>query len=142
MNYLVDINNGKLKVALGYNKTGLLVAFRLDSMITDEGLTWLHAHMPFTEEGLKKWKGIIRNIVISEAIDDTSFSGFWERYKYKVGNKKRAEKLWSLLSEKERLSALASIAKYDRFLATRQRMEKAYPETYLAQRRWENEYKY
>jgi len=141
MKYLVDINNGKLKVLLEYNKTGLLVAFRLDCHIADEGLKWLHKSMPFAEANLMSWKTSIRNIVISEAIEDTSFNGFWERYKYKVGNKKRAEKLWNLLTEKERLSALASIAKYDRFLATRQRMEKAYPETYLAQRRWENEYK-
>jgi hypothetical protein len=97
--------------------------------------------MPFIQEALTEWEKIIKNCHIEAIQDDTTFPGFWNAYNYKVGNKKRAEKLWTLLNEQEKLLALSSIRKYDRYLAQRPKMEKAYPETWLAQRRWENEFK-
>lgn len=70
---------------------------------------------------------------------DTSFANFWDTYAYKVGNKARVQKKWNLLPEKERILAIGAIARYRRF-AEGKRIERVYPETYIDQRRWENEF--
>jgi len=141
MKYLVNIDGGKLKVIFEYNAEGYLTAFKIDSRLAKEGIVWLHQRMPFISEELETWRTKIRNVVIETIQDDTTFTGFWNAYNYKVGNKKRAEKLWALLREDEKLQTLVAIRKYDRYLAQHTKMERAYPETFLAQRRWENEYK-
>ena len=60
-------------------------------------------------------------------------------YGYKVGNKARVQKKWEKLPEGERVLAMASIARYRRF-AEGKKIEMVYPETYIDQRRWENEF--
>jgi hypothetical protein len=71
---------------------------------------------------------------------DLSFNGFWNAYTYKVGNKPKAEKLWDKLSENDKYAALTKIPEYNRYIA-RTGVAKIYPEGYLSQRRWENEFK-
>ena len=70
---------------------------------------------------------------------DVSFDRFWNQYGYKVGNKARAAKLWNALPEMERILALGAIAAQRRHSESR-RTDMPYPETYLAQRRWENQF--
>ena len=70
---------------------------------------------------------------------DVTFVHFWNRYSYKVGNKARAMKLWNALPEMERLLALGAIEKQRRHSESR-RTDMPYPETYLSQRRWENQF--
>ena len=68
-----------------------------------------------------------------------TFERFWNAYGYKVGNKARVQKKWEKLQEGERVLAMASIARYRRF-AEGKKIELVYPETYIDQRRWENEF--
>ena len=70
---------------------------------------------------------------------DLGFEAFWKAYGYKVGGKARAEKLWGRLGEEERLLALGGIWK-QRLHSERHKTDMPYPETYLSQRRWENEF--
>ena len=84
------------------------------------------------------WKAVGCEIKIVSRID-VSFEAFWNAYAYKVGNKSRVQKKWNLLPEKERILAIGAIARYKRF-AESKRIERVYPETYLDQRRWENEF--
>lgn len=74
---------------------------------------------------------------VSEA--DYGFERFWNAYGYKVGNKARVQKKWERLPEGERILALGSIARYKRF-AEGKKIDLVYPETYIDQRRWENEF--
>lgn len=60
-------------------------------------------------------------------------------YGYKVGNKPRVQKKWNALPEGERILALGAIPKYKRF-AEGKHIDLVYPETYIDQRRWENEF--
>jgi hypothetical protein len=144
MKYLIDINNGETVILFTYNQQGMLTGFSLEKHHGDTSdntkLTWIHKNMPFLVTGLDQWRQKIKNIRISQPVADTSFQVFWNSYGYKVGNKKRAERLWNVLTEEERLAALSAVGRYDRYLAERTRMEKAYPETWLAQRRWESVY--
>lgn len=70
---------------------------------------------------------------------DYSFERFWGLYGYKVGNKPRVQKKWNALPEGERILALGAIPKYKRF-AEGKHIDLVYPETYIDQRRWENEF--
>lgn len=70
---------------------------------------------------------------------DYGFERFWNLYGYKVGNKTRVQKKWDRLPESEKILALGAIPKYRRF-AEGKKIDLVYPETYIDQRRWENEF--
>lgn len=95
------------------------------------------AKCPLNESEMEWWK---RNpwieITIIEGL--VEFVKFWETYSYKVGNKKKAERLWNLLSEDERIAAILGIRRYNSYLSQHPTIEKVDPETYLAQKRWED----
>lgn len=98
----------------------------------------IHYQRGFPVEGFAHWqKAGCRIEDISNA--DYCFERFWNLYGYKVGNKARVQKKWDRLPEGEKILALAAIPKYRRFCESKH-IELAYPETYIDQRRWENEY--
>lgn len=70
---------------------------------------------------------------------DYSFERFWNLYGYKVGNRPRVQKKWERLPEGEKILALGSIPRYQRFAASK-KISLTYPETYIDQRRWENDF--
>ena len=70
---------------------------------------------------------------------DLSFRKFWFAYNYKVGNKARVEKKWNNLKDEDRLLALQGAERQRRHSQTH-KTDMPYPETYLDQRRWENEF--
>ena len=90
---------------------------------------------PLYETDLEWWK---KNswIEITVFVGPATFVFFWQSYAYKVGNLKRARKLWGLLAEDERRNAIAGIRRYNNYLTQHPTIEKAYPETYLSQKRW------
>jgi hypothetical protein len=71
---------------------------------------------------------------------DLSFEAFWEAYGNKVGKKKRSEELWKLLSEADKQAALMGVKKYKNWKAQNPSVQMLYPETFLSQRRFENEF--
>lgn len=81
----------------------------------------------------KKWQ-------VLEVKDDMSFEAFWDAYGYKKGNKSRAEKLWNAMSEQDRSLCFAVIPKYKYYIANNSHIQRLYPETFLSQKRYENEY--
>lgn len=106
--------------------------------ISAEALQFCYRNIPFQENNL----GEIGYIALVEAVpQDLSFSAFWEAYAYKVGDKIRAQKLWTALPDEDRVKCLRSIPKYNQFLAQKPHMDRLYPETYLKQRRFENSFK-
>ena len=74
-----------------------------------------------------------------EVPDDLSFEAFWTRYGYKVGDKKKATKLWNEMKPESRALALSKIERYKKF-AENANIALVYPERYLSQRRFENEF--
>ena len=70
---------------------------------------------------------------------DLSFVRFWNAYGYKVGDKSRVEKKWNALKEENRLLALQGIARQRRHSESH-KTDMPYPQTYIDQRRWENEF--
>jgi hypothetical protein len=72
---------------------------------------------------------------------DVTFASFYNAYGYKVGNKKRAEAEWNKLSPEDKVRCLQGVRRYNVWIAQRRSQEKLYPETFLSQSRWENEFK-
>ncbi|MDD2962548.1 MAG: hypothetical protein PHQ65_12005 [Bacteroidales bacterium] len=95
--------------------------------------------VPVTFEEFKAWMQN-KNFVVQEVPQDLSFEAFWLRYNYKVGKKERAKKLWQSMTDDEHAAALLSIKKYNAYLINHPTIERAYPETWLSQRRWENSF--
>lgn len=71
---------------------------------------------------------------------DLSFEAFWEAYGNKIGKKTRAQELWKLLSESDKQAALIGVKKYKQWKALNPSVQMLYPETFLSQRRFENEF--
>lgn len=80
-----------------------------------------------------------RCVVRDTTAQDLSFARFWNAYGYKVGNKATVERKWNALKPEDRLLALQGISRQRRHSETH-RTDMPYPQTYIDQRRWENEY--
>ncbi len=120
-----------------YDENGIIKEFIKAADLTDKQLAWLNHHFPVTMELLKQQiKGT--KSTLTKVDPDLSFDAFWGAYAHKVGNKRRAKRLWDDLSKEDRIKALAYIKKYNRFLANNPGISKLYPETYLNQQRWNN----
>lgn len=70
---------------------------------------------------------------------DVSFEKFWQVYGKKVGNKSGVEKKWGKLSWEEKVLAIGCVGRMRRYYESKG-IELPYPETYINQRRWENEF--
>ena len=114
------------------------VAFKFDCETTDELWNFIFDNFPTRQEILQHPN--FKNFQKIEVPADLSFTAFWNSYNYKVGNKERARKLYELLDDNTRTLVLSGIKRYSSYLASRPNMEKAYAETFLNQRRWENSF--
>jgi hypothetical protein len=77
------------------------------------------------------------NINIDENEEKIHFDFFWNLYNKKVGDKSKCQKKWDLLSENEKLIILDSLPDFLSQYSDKQ--YQPYPETYLNQKRWNDE---
>jgi len=134
--YVVTSKFFEGEMVYGYNSEGILVFFENKAELQTEHLNWLFKNFPVVDNQLPK---TFPKSKITEATDLT-FEAFWEAYAYKVGDKRAAAKAWRQLGESERLAIFEHLPKYNYHLKTTG-VGKAYPSTFLNQRRWENQYK-
>jgi len=121
-----------------YDTQGCCVAFAFNCDVSDELWNFIFEFFPTRLEMLQN--KCFANFQKIEVPPDLSFIAFWNAYNYKIGNKERAKKLYELLDDHARVLVFAAIKRYANFLANKPNMEKAYPETWLKQRRWENSF--
>lgn len=141
MKYIITSNKLKGKILFNYGLNGFIKSFEIESEqdVNEKFVKWLFSNFPYHEQGLES--AIFKTLfIIRPVADDLSFKAFWEAYDYKVGNKKKTEKLWNALTDPERAQALAACPKYIYYLSTKTNMEQAYAETWLRNRRFENVY--
>ena len=128
-----------------FDLNGVLTSFQIqDGNFDPAQYEWLikKSFFPATEEHIKGWTKTYPNffeITVGEI--DLSFDTFWNTYANKVGKKIQAERTWNKLSKKDKLKALSSIKSYQNYLKRNQGIAKAYPNTYLNQRYFDNDYK-
>jgi hypothetical protein len=125
------------EIVFGYDGEGYLKSIEVSAELTDKQWHWLSKSFPVTLT-LLKLLTVQSTLRIQELPADLSFAVFWEAYNHKVGDKKKAEKLWNILPEVDRVAALAGVPKYLYWLATKPTIEQANATTWLNQRRWEN----
>ena len=116
---------------------GLLMSAKIEMEIAAEQLDWFWNWLPRREAELLAVKHA--KIKVTQVVANIGFTDFWDSYGYKMGKKDKAMELWKNLNESDRSNCLLKIPRYKRWLASRQ-VEMLYPQTFLSQRRWENEF--
>lgn len=134
--YLNSVRNGA-RIVLEYNSEEYLVAFNVEGSPDPAQMERVYKMLPLRISELKAMAK--KGVAFKKVQEDLSFERFWKDYANKVGKKTRAKKLWEDLSEVDKIACLNSIPTYKSWLRVRT-VEQCYPETYLSQRRWENEY--
>jgi hypothetical protein len=121
-----------------YDSNGVLMAFENGAELTADQMKWIAPHFPITKAYLDAMTKAsdFKAAAVPPKLD---FDILWDAYGYKIGKKDVAKRLWSMLTDVEKAAVLASISKYNYYLSQRT-TAKAYLETYLRNRRWENEY--
>jgi len=141
MQYILTSPKKPVKIVFNYDFNGFLIGIEIEG-ITDENelrfIFW-NAKFPFPYlerliPGVEKL-GLFR---IRKVEDDLSFERFWRVYGLKV-SKKKAEKLWDRLSKADRIKVFIHLPKYEAYLQSKG-IEKAYPDTYLRNAKYEDEY--
>lgn len=135
--YVITAPNFKGEMILEYDLNGVLKSFVNNAELSPEQLYFLRERLPIMHSEVDQ----ISSTTIVTEVTDLSFTRFWNDYNYKIGNKGRCEKLFNKLDLSEKLALFQSIPKYNRYLKLHPSIERAYAETYIYQRRFENEYK-
>lgn len=142
-NYLLQIKTPRhtISMLLKYSDQDELVHVELRDFnlkMTDEQRNWLWAFLPKTSIDLKAIKS--QTVKVTELETDLSFEAFWDLYDYKVGNKIRARKHWEQLDDATRAMAIQKVKEYNFYMAHKTH-DKVFPERWLSQKRYENEFK-
>ena len=141
--YTISIKKQITAVAVaGYDETGVCCMLRIETPgLTKEQAGWILRTVPATEAELQELELAFPFIEVERHPTDLSFNAFWDAYGYKVGKRERAMKLWASMSDADKTKCLRSIPRYNQWLASKFNMERLYPETYLHQARYHNEFK-
>lgn len=141
--YALEVINQNLRWEIGYDEHGILRSIIVENgkEMTIEQLHWTFSEMPKAEHNVMERWGNSQKIRVTKIPEDLRFDVFWEKYGYKIGGKTRVIKEWQALKDAEKAACLVAIPKYDRWLKMKDgRIEKLYPQTFLSQRRWENDF--
>lgn len=137
--YLLTSTQFEGEIELQFSADGDLVGYQNRATLTDIQKKWIAYSLPMRIEHVRQVLGASQTARLFEIPEDLSFARFWCDYDYKVGNKARAQKLYDELSDADKMLALRRIAIYDDFVKIK-KIGKVYPETYLSQRRFENDF--
>ncbi len=129
------------QILFKYNLNGYLISFEVQAELDEAQLLYFYKLLPWTKSKLYSMQSLPGNeITITEIPADLSFEVFWNRYNNKVGKKNKVKQIWENLPEATRVKVLVSITYYNQWLV-KTGFAKCYPETYLNQERYENEYR-
>ena len=139
MKYLVTHIASGIKMSMEFGEDGFLKSWVIDGEMELKLWREIWSAPPYNTIVLRDtWP--LRGYEVKEVVGDISFVAFWDAYAYKMGDKKKTEKLWNTLSEPEMIAAMTAIKKYHYWLACHPNTETAQAQTWLRQRRWENDY--
>ncbi|WP_394749501.1 hypothetical protein [Spongiimicrobium salis] len=126
-----------------YHLNGVLKSFEvLEGVLGDKQVEWLfrRGNFPYRQSQIEKWPTDLKDYFkVDVGLPDISFDAFWESYGQKT-KKTRSSTLWKKLSDADRIKALEGIRRYNNYLRLHNGIAKMNPDTYLYQRRWEDEF--
>lgn len=134
--YLITHKKTKATLLFTFDENSVLKAFKSEIKSSSRTAEFYKSVFPFEEKGLEYFK-TNKEFEIELVEQDLSFDAFWNTFNNKVGNKKRANKLWVSLTDVDKAKALSYIKRYDNILK-QSNVQKLYPETYLSQERYNN----
>jgi hypothetical protein len=137
--FIITSNRFNGELLFKYDLNDVLFAFENRATLTDAQYQSTMRNLPLNVKQLLEW-GNSPGVKLSEIPLDLSFSEFWSKYGYKVGDKKRCEKLWDKLDEAKKTKAIVTIQRYRRFCDTNN-IPMVYPERYISQERYLNDFK-
>ncbi|MDP2723182.1 MAG: hypothetical protein Q8O72_10520 [Bacteroidales bacterium] len=141
MQFILTGKNSRAKIVFKYDLNGRLTAFECEGIDNENQLKYLFWNEKFPFPYLETMIPAIEKLGkfnITKVEDDLSFERFWIAYDYKVSRKK-AEKLYSKLTKAQRIKVFLHLPKYNAYLRAKG-IEKAYPDTYLRNDKFEDEY--
>lgn len=130
-------NQRNVPVRCAYEEGLLVNATFMESETPPDAREWCLQRIPARVENLERL-GVIALIEMEP--HDLSFNSFWEAYGNKQ-NKDRAMRFWVALNEEDRIAAMRAIPRYNRYLQYKPTIEKKYPDTWLKNRSWTDEYR-
>ena len=142
MQYILTGKTTEIKVVFTYDLRGFIQDIHIEGAESEKQLYALFWNEKFPFPFVER---IIPEVAkmgffnIEKGEDDLSFDRFWEEYNYKV-SKKKAEKLYAKISRANRVKIFLHLPKYEAYLKARKGIEKAYPDTYLRNEKWNDEY--
>lgn len=138
--YVLTSSKFEGQIVVGYKDGRICLLDLSTTTLSDKQFDYILTNLPVHEADVKIMVSKSQDLKMVFVPEDLSFERFWTDYNYKIGNKKRAEKLWCELTEADKITALNSIPKYLNFLQRKSNIERLYPETFLSQRRFENQF--
>lgn len=132
--YIIHGQSFKGNVILEYDHNDIIKRIEFECEMSSEQHVKFIKNIPLKEATFLD-VATRSGVVFSVKPPDLSFEKFWNAYAYKVGDKNRSEKLWNKFSDAEKITALKVIPIYNLFLRTKN-LDKAYPETWLNQKRF------
>jgi hypothetical protein len=137
--YIVTSSQFMGELVFGYQHNQL-VFMDLDAISeVPSFLAYVYSKLPVSSEALQGWLASSKTMKIREVPADLTFENFWNTYGYKVGNKPKAQKLWNALKDQKKALALMKIKPYQKYVEAAA-IAMIYPERYLSQERYENEF--
>ena len=127
-------------VLVNYSSTGLMTSFTIEEGIqtNDKAHRWILERVPLCVQDLDYYRKQ-DHLVIKEFDQDLSFTRWFRLYGYPV-SKKRAEGFWNRLSKADRIQAIEKAPKYEKWRMMKGH-DKAYPDSWLSKRRFDDEFK-
>ena len=134
--------NWKGEVELVYNEAGKLVRMSFEGCEIErhEAVVEKFKLVVPVKVDLLEAAFASTSAVVVEAGFSVSFDMFWDKYNLKL-NRIRCEKLWDKLSKTDQVKAFYRIDAYDKYLKGKDWLSKLNPDSYLRDKRWNDEYK-
>jgi hypothetical protein len=137
--FVITSNRFTGELLFKYDLNDTLVGFENRAGLSDVQYHSTMRNLPLNSSQLQEWAKA-PGVKIVEVPLDLSFAEFWNKYAYKVGDKKRCEKIWDKLDDANKTKAIVAIQKYRRFCEVHN-IPMVYPERYLSQERYSNDFK-
>jgi hypothetical protein len=137
--YSIEFKGVGNAMVIGYT-TGKLVEILFPEWMEIHQIAWMMKYIPICEPDLSSLDEYKHKFKVMKLEEDISFENFWNEYDYKIGKKQRAEKLFKELSNADKSKCIQKIKAY-KFFLLQKNIDKLYPETWISQRRFENEFK-
>lgn len=122
-------------INLRYNEFNKLMAVEFSGDLTDVQYRWFLEKLPILESGLNELT-TKSTIKIIKEVEEVTFEDFYEAFGNKEGRQK-AQHVWDRMPKNDQVKAYMYIGRYNTKLKVAG-TAKAYPATYLNQKRWED----